>query len=160
MMSNPTAQNPKATLGWREWVCLPDLGLPWIKAKIDTGARTSALHASDIEYFDRDGVEWVRFKVQPKQYSDKHVVEVEAELVDQRHVRSSGGRKTFRPVIKTTVAIQDQKFETEITLICRKRMKFRMLIGRQAMKDRFLVDPGESYCSGVKPRRQSTKRLL
>ena len=137
-------------LGWREWVRLPDLGLPWMKAKLDTGARTSALHAASIEFLERDGEDFVRFEVHPKQGNLEHAITVETKLVDQRHVRSSGGRRSFRPVILTTLEIGGRSLEVEMTLICRKRMKFRMLIGREALRGMFMVDPEESFLSGKK----------
>jgi len=147
-----------ACLGWREWVQLPELGISWIKAKVDSGARTSALHAFDIEIFERGGSQFVRFKVHPRQHSEDETVEAEAELIDQRHVRSSHGKRTFRPVIRTTVQILGQSLPIELSLICRKRMKFRMLIGREALRSRFIVDPAQSYLGGRKPRRLKDSR--
>lgn len=153
-LSESTNSDSKTCLGWREWVQLPELGISWIKAKVDSGARTSALHAFDIELFERDGRQLVRFKVHPRQHSERETVEVEAELIDQRHVRSSHGKRTFRPVIRTTMQILGQSVEIELSLICRKRMKFRMLLGREALRNRFVVDPGRSYLGGRRQRRR------
>lgn len=136
------------SLGWREWVRLPQLGLPWIKAKIDTGARTSALHAYDIEAFERDGVELVRFKMHPKQYSLEEEVEAEAELAGWRYVRSSHGKRTYRPVVITELEVLGRRLNIELTLIDRKKMKFRMLLGRRALAGHFLVDVSHSYLAG------------
>lgn len=121
-----------------------------MKAKVDSGAKTSALHAYDIQIIERDGRRFVRFKVPPRQHSLEKAIETEAELVDQRNVRSSVGRRTFRPVIRTKLEILGHCAVVEMTLICRKKMKFRMLIGREALQDRFLVDTGQSYLGGRK----------
>ena len=142
-MSSRPKQLP--IIGWREWVNLPDLGVHNIKAKIDTGARSSALHAFDLEHFERDGVAMVRFQAHPVQKDDSHAVTVEAALLDQRVVRSSVGHEQLRPVIETPVQVGDQIFPIELTLTSRDAMGFRMLLGRQAIRHRFLVDPGRSY---------------
>ena len=149
-MTKHSKDNLLTYLGWREWARLPDLNLPWMKAKVDTGARTSALHAFDIEIFERDGKNFVRFKVHPKQRNTEVIIETEAELVDQRHVLSSGGRRSFRPVIRTTLELSGKRLSVEMTLICRKKMGFRMLIGREALRRRFVVDAGRSFLSGTK----------
>ncbi len=132
-------------IGWREWLYLPDLEIANIKAKIDTGARSSALHAFDIKIFERQGRDLVRFKVHPDQDSKANTITVEAELLDIRDVRNSGGQEQFRPVIKTTVVLGDQRWPIELTLTNRDLMGFRMLLGRQAVRDRFLVNSGKSY---------------
>lgn len=137
--------NPQATIGWREWVALPDLGLTEIKAKIDTGARSSALHAFDIEAFSRSGKEMVRFKVHPYQDDTSRVVVAKAELLDWRQVRNSGGQTQLRPCVSTPVALGGQSWAIELTLTNRDEMGFRLLLGRQALRDRFLVDPGRSF---------------
>jgi hypothetical protein len=159
-LSDHTDNAELASLGWREWVHLPDLGLEWIKAKTDSGARTSALHAFDIEIFERDGKEYVRFKVHPRQHNDVETMEAEAELIDQRHVRSSHGKRTFRPVIRTTLSVLGRQFPIELTLVCRKRMKFRMLLGREALRNRFIVDTGRSYLGGRKPPRSKRPKRI
>lgn len=140
----------RPVLGWREWVLFPELGLS-VKAKVDTGAASSALHAYDIEPFVRDGARFVRFKVHPVQRETHTTVATEAPLVDERRVRSSGGHVTTRPVIETSIQIFDQTWPIEISLIRRDVMGFRMLLGRQAIRRRFLVDPGRSYLLGAVP---------
>jgi len=145
------------TVGWREWVSLPDLGVSKIKAKVDTGARSSALHASEIERFSRRGRRMVRFKVHPEQRSTSRACTVEAPLVDERQVRNSCGTETLRPVIETTVELGGIQFPIELTLVPRDAMSFRMLLGRQAVRNRFLVHPGRSYLGG-EPGRLSRER--
>ncbi len=143
---------PKQTLGWREWLALPDLGIEHIKAKVDTGARTSALHAFRVELFEKDGESWVRFGMHPLQYDLDEVVECEARLLDQREVRDSGGHSEMRYVIHSIIQIGDEQVDAEITLTDRESMKFRMLLGRTAMRGNYLVDPGRSYLSRPPPR--------
>jgi hypothetical protein len=141
----------RSVVGWREWVRLPDL-LPdpadAVKAKVDTGARTSAIHAWDVQPVLRDGVEWLRFSLHPRQRDDTHVVTAEARLLEEREVRSSNGELERRPVVETTLAIGEQRFPIELTLTNRDQMGFRMLLGRTAMAGRLLVDPGVSYRAG------------
>ncbi|MEQ9368909.1 MAG: RimK/LysX family protein [Coleofasciculus chthonoplastes F3-SA18-01] len=132
-------------IGWRERVALPDLGISQIKAKIDTGARSSALHAFDVETFSRDGKTMVRFKVHPYQRDTHRTVSAEAELIDQRQVRNSGGHAQLRPVIQTMVELNGERWLIELTLTNRDVMGFRMLLGRQAVRKRFLVDAGRSF---------------
>ncbi|MFP4103375.1 ATP-dependent zinc protease family protein [Coleofasciculus sp.] len=132
-------------IGWRERVALPDLGISQIKAKIDTGARSSALHAFDVETFSRDDKTIVRFKVHPYQRDTHRTVCAEAELIDQRQVRNSGGHAQLRPVIQTMVELNGERWLIELTLTNRDVMGFRMLLGRQAVRKRFLVDAGRSF---------------
>ncbi len=134
-----------SVLGWREWISLPDLGITSIKAKVDTGARTSALHAFDVSLVEVDGVKTVRFKIHPLQRDSDTVVECEAPLLDEREVRDSGGHSEMRYVIETRIAIGAAIHLAEVTLTNRDSMGFRMLIGRTAMKGHYLVDPGRSY---------------
>ena len=135
----------KRLLGWREWVNLPDLGLPLIKAKVDTGARTSCLHAFELDTFSREGKPWVRFLVHPHQHSQEAVA-CEAPLLENRVVTDSGGHAEERPVITTRLALGDWESPVEITLTSRDNMLFRMLLGRTAIKKGgFSVDPARSY---------------
>ncbi len=132
-------------MGWREWVALPDLGVDRIKVKVDTGARSSSLHAFDLEDFTRKGEGWVRFKVHPIQHSSRGTVEVEAAVLERRSVRSSSGHEAMRPVIATAVELGGERWTIELTLTRRDAMGFRMLLGRQAVRGRCLVDPGRSF---------------
>jgi hypothetical protein len=132
-------------MGWREWVALPDLGIGRIKAKIDTGARSSAIHAFNLQRFFKDGLPWVRFAIHPHQRSARGEVSVEAPILEYRHVRSSGGHVTNRPVIVTSVAWSGVVWKVELTLAARDSMGFRMLLGRQAIRGRMVVDPGKSF---------------
>lgn len=152
---------PPATIGWREWVALPDLGVAHVKVKVDTGARTSALHAFGIVRFDRDGEPWVRFEVHPHQASKEGAVTAEAPLVDHRSVKSSTGAEQRRLVIMTEVQLDGQRWPIEVTLTRRDEMGFRMLLGREAVRGRFAVDPGRSYLFGRPegvPRRRKPRR--
>ena len=145
--SSKASASPKSrsVVGWREWVALPLLGIEKIKAKIDTGARTSALHAYDVSAVRRHGREFVRFKVHPLQKNTRRVIECEAPLLDWRQVTDSGGKRTLRPVIRTTLEMGGQVVQAEVTLIARDQMGFRMLVGREALKTRWLVDPSRSF---------------
>ena len=134
-----------SVIGWREIVALPDLGISQIKAKIDTGARSSALHAFHVEKFQRDGQEMIRFQVHPYQRNTKHTVSAEAKLLEYREVTPSSGKTQLRPVILTNVELDGVQWQIELTLTNRDVMGFRMLLGRQAVRDRFLVDPGKSF---------------
>jgi len=142
------SEDSTPVIGWREFLSLPDLGVKRIKAKIDTGARTSSLHAFNIEYFDREGVEWVRFEVHPRQHDDEHCITCETPVLDHRHVRSSSGQESHRVVISVNAVLLGETFPIELTLANRDAMGFRMLLGREAMRGRFLVDPGLSYANG------------
>ncbi|MFP3949253.1 MAG: ATP-dependent zinc protease [Longimicrobiales bacterium] len=147
-------------MGWREWVALPELGVDRIKAKVDTGARSSSLHAFEIERFRRKGVSMVRFAVHPIQRTLRGTVRAEAEVVDQRKVKTSSGVESLRWVIVSDVELMDQRWPIEVTLTRRDTMGFRMLLGRQAIRGHFLVDPGRSFL-GEKPtvsRRRSSGR--
>lgn len=139
---------PKPVIGWREWVALPELGIAYIKPKIDTGARSSSLHVSEVEEFRRDDLRFVRFKVHPIQRNREFGVRAEAEVLEYRKVKSSNGQMSLRPVILTEVKIFDQRWPIELTLADRDEMGFRMLLGREAVRGRFLVDPGRSFYGG------------
>lgn len=144
----PTKRPEPEPIGWREWVALPAFGIPSIKAKVDTGARTSSLHAFDIERFRRRDVEMVRFSIHPEQHSGKHAVTVEAPLVDRRAVKPSSGESELRLVVETEVELLGRRYPVELTLTRRDAMGFRMLLGRQALRGRFVVDPGRSFLNG------------
>ncbi len=149
----PAPEQPNlAIIGWRERVALPDLNVVTVKAKIDTGARSSALHAFDIELFKREGLEFVRFKVHPSHRDRKKLILAEAKLLDMREIRNSGGTSESRPVIETTVSAGNQQWPIELTLTNRDVMGFPMLLGRQAIRQRFLVDSSQSYVQSAVPK--------
>ena len=135
-------------IGWREWLALPSLGVPGIKAKIDTGARTSSLHTHDYEVFEKGKRTFVRFHLHPLRRSKEVLLTCEAVVSDFREVRDSGGHAERRPFIKTAVRVGEIEWEVELSLSNREGMKFRMLLGREALADRFAVDPGASYLIG------------
>ena len=148
-----------AVAGWREWIALPDLEVSWVKAKLDTGARTSSIHAWDVTPFDRDGADWVSFQIHPWQRSDLDAIDVELPIVDRRVVRSSTGHEEERLVVRTTIRVLDLDLEAELTLTNRDDMGFRMLVGREALRSSILVDPGRSYV-GPRPSRKTRRRNL
>jgi hypothetical protein len=129
-------------------VSLPDWDVAHLKAKVDTGARTSSLHAFGLEWFDRDGSPWVRFQIHPWQRSTADAVVAETAVVATRDIRSSSGEVEHRPIVHTSLLLAGQTVTAEITLTRRDEMGFRMLIGREALRKRFLVDPGMSYLGG------------
>jgi hypothetical protein len=135
-------------IGWRELVHLPDLGINSIKAKIDTGARSSALHAFHIQNFQRNGKSMIEFHIHPYQRDTQRTVIAEAELLEYRKVRNSGGHIQSRPVIQTKVQLGNKQWSIELTLTNRDVMGFRMLLGRQAIRHKFLVDSGQSFLQG------------
>src|SRR5687767_10699019 len=138
-MTKPQGHAPAPVIGWREWLALPAWGIRAIKAKVDTGARSSALHAFDVRSFERDGRAMVRFKVHPRQRSAGTTIEAEAELLGTRRVRNSGGQETLRPVVEAEIDLAGQRWRIELTLSSRDAMGFRMLLGRQALRGRFAV---------------------
>lgn len=157
MEARPTPNEP-LKIGWREWVVLPELKVDAIKAKIDTGARTSALHAYRIEPFRRAGALWLRLELHPLQRSQAVRVTCEAPAIDQRTVKNSGGGVEQRYVIRTLIRIGEISWPIELALANRDQMGFRMLLGRTALKDRALVEPGRSYLLGAGP--SDTRRKL
>ena len=134
-----------AVLGWREYIDLPELDITGIKAKIDTGAKTSCIHAFSVKTFEKNNEVWVRFGVHPNQGEKTTEVWCEAPVADYREVTDSGGHAEMRYVILSTLVIGKHEFPAELTLSNRDNMRFRMLLGRRAMKGRFSVDPGASY---------------
>ncbi|WP_319550582.1 RimK/LysX family protein [Desulfogranum marinum] len=140
-------------IGWREWVKLPDLGIDKIKAKVDSGARSSSIHAFNIKKFHKDGEQWVRFSIHPIQRSKMDALDVEAKVLESRSIKSSNGIAKIRPVILTKIELLGKIWEVELTLASRDNMGFRMLLGREAFRNRFLVDCGRSYYGG-KPEKQ------
>lgn len=134
-------------IGWREWLSLPGLNVDKIKAKIDTGARTSALHAFFVEPFVENGVEMVRFGIHPLQKRLDIEIICQCPIKDQREVSDSGGHKEMRYVIEVTIQLGEKIWPIEMTLTNRDSMKFRMLLGRTAMRD-FAVIPDQSFLFG------------
>jgi hypothetical protein len=141
----------KFTIGWREWIELPAFGNARIKAKIDTGARTSAVHAWDIKPFERDGAKWVKFELHPKQKNNTFRIPCEAPVLDERLVRSSNGQISKRFVIRTKLKLGSRTWPIDLTLSRRDEMGFRMLLGRTALRKKVLIDPAASYLCGDEP---------
>lgn len=154
VIEHPHSSTPT---GWREWIGLPEAGIEWLKAKIDTGAQTSALHASNVEEFVRDGVDWVRFTLHPWQDSDLDEVVMERPVHDRRAVRSSSGHTEDRLVVRMDLTLCGRTVPAEITLTSRDEMVFRMLIGREALRHGYVVDPAASYLGG-RPSREVRRR--
>ena len=138
-------------LGWREWLALPAFGIGAIKAKLDSGARSSTLHVEALETFDDGGVLHVRFLVRPRRHSAR-TVECRAPVVDRRPVTDSGGRRSERWFIRTEVVLAGQRFTTDINLTDRRAMLFPLLLGRVALAGRFAIDPALSYTCARPPR--------
>ncbi len=132
-------------IGWREWVSLPDLGIEKIKAKVDTGARTSALHAFSLQPFIEDGQHKIKFEIHPMQHNTDNIITCIADIVDKREVTDSGGHTEERFVIVTPLAIAGQLWPIEVTLTERENMLFRMLLGRSALRKHFMVNPARSF---------------
>ncbi|MDA0654132.1 MAG: RimK/LysX family protein [Proteobacteria bacterium] len=144
-------------IGWREWIALPDLKIARIKVKVDTGARTSALHAFNIRPFCRSRRDWVEFEVHPLQQNNTRIRKCACPALDYRWVKNSGGGREKRYVIETVAQFDGQEWPIEVTLTDRDQMGFRMLLGRSAMQHRFIVDPGASYVLQKPLRRAKSK---
>lgn len=143
-----TAKNPTIIIGASEWVGLPQLNINRLRARVDTGAKTSALHVSDLETFRQRGQDWVRYRVAIGSPRPNRYVECESRLVDKRRVKNTSGKFEERCVISTQLLIGATRWDAEITLTCRKKMRYRMLLGRSAMSHQALVDPGRRYLQG------------
>jgi hypothetical protein len=141
-----------ATVGWREWLALPDLGIPALKAKVDTGARTSALHTFDVRRFERAGGSYAAFSVRPLQYREDVIVRCEAPIVAERFVTDSGGHRELRYFIRTAVQVGSATWPIEVSLTNRATLRFRMLLGRTAVARHLLVDPSRSFLMGTELR--------
>ena len=135
---------------------MPDLGVSEIKAKVDTGADNSSLHAFNIERFTDDGVDMVRYEIHPRQRKSKPVVHCVSEVVKERKVKNPGGRSELRPVIRTRIIVAGVELDALINLTTRDEMTFRMLLGRRTVRKKFVIDPGRSYI-GKRPGREETK---
>ncbi len=144
-------RKPRPAIGWREWVALPELGVDALKVKVDTGAATSALHVTNLRARSTEEGTWLDFVVHPVQRQARPSIATGAWLVDERPVRDSGGRSEVRPVIRTTVELGGRSYDMEVTLTRRDNMGFRMLLGRQGIRRRFVVDPGRSFLTGKPP---------
>lgn len=143
-----TGQADAVTVGWREWTILPELGVRAIKAKMDTGARTSSLHASFIEPYRENGKEMVRFGLHPVQRRDSPELICHAEIQDRRWTMDTGGGRELRYVIRTALSLGDRTWPVDVNLTDRENLRFRFLVGRTAMEGRLVVDPGRSYVFG------------
>lgn len=144
------ARAARQLLGWREWLALPDLGIRAIRAKLDSGARSSSLHVDEIEAFSHEGLEWVRFTVGTGAH-DQQLIQAQVRVHDRRPVTDSGGHTTERIFIRTAVRLSGAQFECEINLTSRRNMLFPMLLGRTALARRFLIHPGRSFILGKQP---------
>ena len=156
-LAGEDAADRAVVVGWREWVRMSALGVPWIKAKIDTGAKTSSLHAFDLQEFEVGGAPWVRFHVHPWQATDADSVAIELPVLDRRPVRSSSGHVEERNVVELRMTLARKKITAEVTLTDRDEMGFRMLIGREALAQGFLVDSRLSY-AGPRPKRETRRK--
>jgi len=154
------AREPQWVIGWREWIELPELQVRAVKVKIDTGARSSALHATDVQYFQAQGKRMVRFVMHPHQRDLRGSVRAEAPLVGHRKVRDSGGHVETRPVITTKVRLHERCWNVELTLTDREEMGFRMLLGRLALRRLFVIDPGRSFLCGDGSRKPTKGRKV
>ncbi|MBC85989.1 MAG: hypothetical protein CL677_02330 [Bdellovibrionaceae bacterium] len=157
-MKSSRLTKPVKIIGWREWVGLPELGVKSIKAKVDTGARSSSLHAFDMVVFKRGSKEYVNFKIHPIQKSSAKTKRCEARVMEYRQVKSSNGHTEKRPVILTTLKLMGEEWPIELTLTNRDEMGFRMLLGRESFRRRYLVDAGKSYYGGQPLEKKSSSK--
>jgi len=135
-------------IGSEEWCALPGLGIPAIKARVDSGARASSIHALNICAFRRGKDDWVSFEIPPLQQDDHTVLQCERPVIELRPVKSSNGLSETRYVVRTTLQLGEANWDIELTLANRATMAYRMLLGREAMRDRVLIDPSQSFCLG------------
>jgi len=150
----------KPTIGWREWLALPELGVERLKAKVDTGARSSSLHAFDLQIDGDEPGSWVHFSIHPMQRKSDLEVRCKARLHEHRYIRSSNGQRELRPIIRTSVVLCGERWPIDLALTSRDAMGFRMLLARQAIRGKFLVDPGRSYqCRELAPPRRKKKKV-
>jgi hypothetical protein len=147
-MSVSKKNDNKMSVGWREWISLPELEIKSIKAKMDTGARTSALHTYFIEPIENSEKPMVRFGVHPMQKSDKNGIICTADIFDQRRIVDSGGHPELRYIIRTSIQVGDQKWPIDLSLTNREQMRFRLLIGRSALSEKLIIDPQRSFTLG------------
>lgn len=143
-----TRKTPPTLIGWREWAAFPDLGAERIKAKIDTGAKTSAIHARKITTHMRAGVLWAEFLLHPVQKKRLPEIRCAAPVADRRNVRSSNGREEMRYIVHTTLRFGGREWVIELSLANRDQMGFRLLLGRDALRKKFIIDPGQSFLLG------------
>lgn len=144
-MARSTKRRPRQLIGWREWVGLPDLGVDAIKAKIDTGARTSAIHAWNIAEYDTPDGPWVSFELHPIQRNNKLVIRCSAPVSDTRDIRSSSGHTEHRVIIRTRLQLGEDVWPIDISLTNRDAMGFRLLLGRAALRKHVRINPGRSF---------------
>ncbi|NQW19377.1 MAG: ATP-dependent zinc protease [Chloroflexi bacterium] len=136
------------SIGWRERVSFPDFEVVGVKAKVDSGAQTSAIHAFRPRFSQKEDGEWVSFEIYPRRRSTKDAVRVKAKVLAHRWIRSSNGKRELRPVIETTMCLGGESFKAEMTLANRHLMAYRMILGRSALRGRFIIDPSKSYLHG------------
>lgn len=148
MVSTRSRRKKVQSIGWRERVSFPEFGVIGVKAKIDSGAQTSSIHAFRPRYSQRDDGEWISFEIHPRRRSRKDAVRVSAKVKTHRWIRSSNGKRELRPVIETIMSLGGEEFKAELTLANRHLMAYRMILGRSAMRGRFIIDPGKSYLFG------------
>ncbi|WP_027723237.1 ATP-dependent zinc protease family protein [Maridesulfovibrio zosterae] len=149
-MEHPVNSYGRTVIGWREWAFFPELNIPAIKFKTDTGARTSCLHSFEHKLFKRNGEQWIKFGIHPAPKRTDIAIFCEAPVIDIRSITNSGGTSEERPVICTPINLGNMTWNIELTLTDRDSMKFRMLLGRKAMENRLIVDPSKSYILGKK----------